>query len=99
MSTTSRERGQPVSYFNWQSSLLSFGVTLGSSVWLAISGALLLVRSHGLVGAVFLSGFAVLAVAAGTVCSAPASMSSQASFRRNNLSRLGGITIETNTNR
>jgi hypothetical protein len=55
-----------VSYFQWQSPLLWFGVTLGSSIWLAISGLLLLIRGRALVGAVFLSGFAVLAVAAGT---------------------------------
>ena len=53
-----------MSYFQWQSPLHWFGVTLGSSIWLAISGGVLLARGHPLAGAVFVSGFAVLAVAA-----------------------------------
>jgi hypothetical protein len=66
MSTTGPERSQPVSYFQWQSPSLWFGITLGSSIWLAISGVLLLVRGHGVVGAVFLTAFGALAAAAGT---------------------------------
>ena len=53
-----------VSRFQWQSPLHWFGVTLGSSIWLGISGAVLLARGHSLAGAVFASGFAVLAAAA-----------------------------------
>ena len=53
-----------MSYFQWQSPLHWFGVTLGSSIWLAISGAVLMARGHALAGGVFLSGFALLAAAA-----------------------------------
>jgi hypothetical protein len=53
-----------VSYFQWQSPLHWFGVTLGSSIWLAISGAVLLAQGHRLAGGVFVVGFAVLAAAA-----------------------------------
>jgi hypothetical protein len=53
-----------VTFFQWQSPLHWFGVTLGSSIWLAISGGVLLARGHRLAGAVFLSSFAVLAAAA-----------------------------------
>lgn len=53
-----------MSYFQWQSPLHWFGVTLGSSIWLAISGAVLLAHGHLLAGGVFVSGFAVLAAVA-----------------------------------
>jgi hypothetical protein len=53
-----------VSYFQWQSPWHWFGVTLGSSIWLAISGAVLLVRGFAVAGGVFVSGFVILAAAA-----------------------------------
>jgi hypothetical protein len=52
---------QQVTCFQWQSPLHWFGVTLGSTIWLAISGGVLLARGHRLAGAVFVSSFAVLA--------------------------------------
>jgi hypothetical protein len=39
-------------------------VTLGTSIWLAISGAVLLARGHRLAGSVFVAGFALLMAAA-----------------------------------
>jgi hypothetical protein len=55
-----------MAYFQWQSAVQWFGITLGSSIWLAISGVVLLVRGHAVPGVVFLVAYAVLAaVAAG----------------------------------
>jgi hypothetical protein len=53
-------------YFRWQSPAQWFGVTLGSSIWLAISGAVLVARGRQLPGAVFLAAYALVAAAAWT---------------------------------
>jgi hypothetical protein len=55
----------PESFFQWQSPLHWFGVTLGSSSWLAISAAVLLARDHRLAGLVFAAAFAVLVAISG----------------------------------
>lgn len=48
-----------MSCMRWPSALQWFAVTQGSSIWLAISGAVLLARGHGLPGWVFLAAYAL----------------------------------------
>jgi hypothetical protein len=54
-----------MSYFQWQTGVQWFGITMGSSIWLAISGVVLLVRGHAVPGAIFLMAYALLGAVAG----------------------------------
>jgi hypothetical protein len=71
----------PASYFQWQSPLHWFGVTLGSSSWLAISGAVLLARGHRLPAGVFVAGFATLVVVASAAWTLRARVSAYRSWQ------------------